>query len=196
MSNRRFIIPSLLAAGFVCNDAKALLMDQEISRNDIAPLIDVFRIQSPAQLAAHRSHQSHGSHGSHRSSSTGYSASPRPLPAPPPARNHDSTPPSTVLPSSPAIATPPPATLLTKPKTDWSTSAKSAPSAADAEQFIEVLKRIQASLYVRGYFTGEVNGAMGPETRSALSKFQMDYKLKVTGTVTPEILNAFNIAPE
>ncbi len=64
------------------------------------------------------------------------------------------------------------------------------------KKFEEILKRVQAALYVYGYYTGAVDGRMGPETRTAISKYQKDYKLPVTGTVTPEVLNAFGIVAQ
>ena len=34
---------------------------------------------------------------------------------------------------------------------------------------------------------------MGPETKAAISRFQKDYKLSITGTITPEVLGALDI---
>jgi His-Xaa-Ser repeat protein HxsA len=62
------------------------------------------------------------------------------------------------------------------------------------EKFKRIVLQVQAALYVYGYYTGPMNGLVGPETKVALSKLQADYGLKVTGTVTPEVLNALGIA--
>jgi peptidoglycan hydrolase-like protein with peptidoglycan-binding domain len=48
------------------------------------------------------------------------------------------------------------------------------------------------SLY--GYYTGAIDGKIGPESKVALAKMQEAYGLKVTGTITPEILNALGIS--
>ncbi|GAB2206280.1 hypothetical protein ROS1_30960 [Roseibium sp. ROS1] len=44
-----------------------------------------------------------------------------------------------------------------------------------------------------GYYNGAIDGIIGSESKAALSKFQSDYGLRVTGTITPEVLNAFGI---
>jgi peptidoglycan hydrolase-like protein with peptidoglycan-binding domain len=38
-----------------------------------------------------------------------------------------------------------------------------------------------------------MDGVVQNETRAAISKLQQDYNLKVTGTVTPELLTALQI---
>lgn len=53
--------------------------------------------------------------------------------------------------------------------------------------------QVQIAMIAFGYYTGEIDGVIGPESRVALSKLQSDYNLKVTGTVTPEVLNALGI---
>ena len=53
---------------------------------------------------------------------------------------------------------------------------------------------MQLALYAYGYYTGQIDGIVGSGTRAALSKMQSDYGLKVTGTVTPEVLDALVIA--
>ena len=41
--------------------------------------------------------------------------------------------------------------------------------------------------------TGLLAGIVGTGTKTALSKFQKDWNLKITGTITPEVLDALNI---
>lgn len=195
MTKGYFIIPSLFAAGFATEDANKL-NDRDSLSDDSgkAPLIDTLRIPHRYNLAAHRSHSSHGSHRSHRSSSGGGYRVPSPavpLITAPPSRNRQSTPPSSVLPSTPAIVPKPNSPTF---ETRASPETQKLPALpGHTEKFQGILKRVQASLYVFGYYTGEVDGKMGPETRSAISKYQNDYKMPVTGTVTPEVLNAFGI---
>ncbi len=44
-----------------------------------------------------------------------------------------------------------------------------------------------------GFFKGEINGVVDGGTREALTKLQSDYRLKATGTITPETLDALRI---
>ena len=99
----------------------------------------------------------------------------RPTPTPAP-RNERSTPPSSILPSSPAIA---PQTFYSEPS---------------ARQIRDIVMRVQLSLKAYGYYDGDIDGTVGPKTRDALKRFQTDYGLKVTGTITPEVLDAFKIS--
>ncbi|WP_246679039.1 peptidoglycan-binding domain-containing protein [Mesorhizobium sp. B1-1-3] len=41
-----------------------------------------------------------------------------------------------------------------------------------------------------GYYNGKLDGIFRPEMRASLTKLQTDYGLKVTGTITPETLDA------
>ncbi|WP_222926955.1 His-Xaa-Ser repeat protein HxsA [Sphingomonas gilva] len=142
-------------------------------------------------LAQHRSHSSHASHSSHRSGSSGRVRAPvytpparkmpkaTPTPSPrPSSRNTRSTPPSSVLPSSPAIA---PSRLFSSPSNDAISS---------------VVRRVQLGLQSYGYYHGAIDGVVGKDTRAALVRFQTDFSLKVTGTITPEVLDAFKIAAQ
>ncbi len=47
---------------------------------------------------------------------------------------------------------------------------------------------VQEALARRGYYTGQVDGVIGPQTRSAIREFQRDNGLAVTGRITPELL--------
>lgn len=59
--------------------------------------------------------------------------------------------------------------------------------------FIDIVKRVQTALYAYGYYTGAIDGIVGTGTRTAISKFQKDWGLSITGTITPEVLDALNI---
>lgn len=192
---RKFLLPSLLAAGFTGGLTEpAIAAAPEVNPDVDPPLVGFFRQQHTYTLAAHGSHSSHGSHGSHsshRSSSGGGTPTPRytaPAPAPAPrytapapapsytpptSQNSDSTPPASILPSPPRVA----------PRVLPGNSAT----------FINIAMQVQTALYAYGYYTGPIDGIIGAESRSALSRFQSDFGLPVTGTITPEVLDAFGI---
>jgi hypothetical protein len=54
----------------------------------------------------------------------------------------------------------------------------------------QVLARVQAGLARRGYYNGLVDGVYGPRTRSALIRFQRDFRLPVTGDIDEFTLEA------
>ena len=191
MKRGRFLIAGLAAAGIMPLPATAQQSPRQSADKantgglSHAVAIDLVARDHYFLLAQHRSHSSHASHASHashRSSSSG-SSSPRVSPPPPPprpaptptpsSRNSRSTPPSSVLPSSPSTA--PRQSLVDDP-------------------FKATVIRVQQGLRAYGYYRGALDGAVGPETRAALVRFQTDYDLKVTGTVTPEVLDALDIS--
>jgi peptidoglycan hydrolase-like protein with peptidoglycan-binding domain len=57
----------------------------------------------------------------------------------------------------------------------------------------EQMKLTQATLRSFGYAPGDINGIMRFETASALSAFQREQGLKVTGQANPETLAALGI---
>ena len=91
----------------------------------------------------------------------------------PPTTQSESVSPSSILPSPQAAA---PRTLP-----------------GNSNKFRKIVQQVQLALYAYGYYTGQIDGIVGTETRAALSKMQSDYGLKITGTVTPETLNALTI---
>ena len=180
MAQRRFLISSLAAAGFLTGGSSApgdVQTGLQLSTSDpglgqLPILGQRARLSHSYILAGHRSHSSHRSHGSHRShssgSSSGYSTYP--------SRNTNSTPPSSVLPSSPSAA----------PKT----------LPGNSDKFRKVVVQVQTALFVRDYYSGGIDGIIGPETKSAISRYQKDANLSITGTVTPELLDALGILAE
>lgn len=184
MSKRKFLVPNLATAGFMAfagSSATASVLPQIDGVDPRKPekpktLAHQFSQDVLQQLAQHRSHSSHGSHSSHRSSSGGSRprSTPTPAPAPKPVapkkQKSNSTPPASILPLSPATA---------QPKT--------------SSKFTETVKRVQSGLYAYGYYTGEIDGIVGTDTKAAITKFQTDFQLNVTGTITPEVLSAFSI---
>lgn len=199
MKKARFLISTLVAAGIapappsLATPVKASLLLDGPDPDDDA-LISRFAQDHGFILAQHRSHSSHASHSSHRSGSSGTVRSPSPAPpvvrtprvtpvpapAPSPTRNTRSNPPSSILPSSPATA---PQPLYTAPS----------PSRSQIEG---VVRQVQMGLIAYGYYEGPADGIVGPKTREALVKFQTDFRLTVTGTITPEVLDAFRISTQ
>ena len=86
----RFIIPSLVAAGFLPAEQAAAIVTPPHNGAKKLSLFDIFKTQHRYTLAGHSSHSSHASHASHashRSSTGGYNFLPAPAPrySPPPA---------------------------------------------------------------------------------------------------------------
>ncbi len=52
---------------------------------------------------------------------------------------------------------------------------------------------VQRELARRGYHPGEVDGVLGPQTRNAISAFQNDQHLPVTGRIDRSVLSALNL---
>ncbi|ACS58911.1 peptidoglycan-binding domain-containing protein [Rhizobium leguminosarum] len=64
----------------------------------------------------------------------------------------------------------------------------------NSNKFRRIVIQVQSGLPAYGYYAGSLTGVVDEDTRAALSQMQKDNKLKVTGTVTTEVLNAFGIA--
>ena len=54
--------------------------------------------------------------------------------------------------------------------------------------------QVQLAMNAFGYYQGTIDGIIGPKSRIALASMQKDFNLRVTGTVTPELLNVLGIA--
>jgi hypothetical protein len=204
MRQTRFLIPSMLAAGFGPHDpAQASLTYVTTTGSDdpnAGILMRAFTQDHEVTLAQHRSHSSHSSHSSHRSGGGGHSshmshtshrsstggydpaytapADPEPLPSPPP-------PPPPPAPVSPLLqrATPPPSDGLP------ALSGRS-------RRFTAIVRRVQLALLAQGFYDGSIDGVVGPSMRSALRRFQESRGLSVTGTITPPTLDALMISSE
>ena len=53
--------------------------------------------------------------------------------------------------------------------------------------------QVQVDLQALGYYQGPITGVVDSATRLALIRFQADWILKGTGTVTPEVVQALKI---
>ena len=78
------------------------------------------------------------------------------MPSTPPStnRNRNSTPPSSVLPNSPGIKLP--------------------NLSGNSEQFKRIVLRVQMMLFAYGFYTGEIDGVAGNDTKLAIAKYQIE----------------------
>lgn len=163
----------------------------------IAPL----NVETPLYIAGHRSHSSHSSHrsssgssghsshsshSSHRSSAGSGSRSY----SPPPSES-----------TSPSSSTPPQTSpsYNSDPLGQPSTPSYTTPSQAELkkQQQIEretLIKRVQLSLSILGYYVGSIDGILGPRTRSAIVRYRWDKGLNRVETIDSELLNSLGIA--
>ena len=188
MKNRIFLIPSLLAAGFVPTKSDAapvgIVSVKELKQVSI---FERLRLHHLFTLAGHRSHSSHSSHSSHRSSSGGSYVAPR-------AVETYRAPAPTYVPSTPSP------TYQAVPNTNTFPAAPSSPRAqplktlpGNSDRFRQIVIQVQTALSAYGYFSGVIDGKIGPDSKVALMKMQEAFNLKVTGTVTPEVLTSLSI---
>ena len=54
--------------------------------------------------------------------------------------------------------------------------------------------RVQIALMTRGYYSGSIDGIMGPISRASLMKYQQANNLRPSGTMSTETLNALGIS--
>jgi His-Xaa-Ser repeat protein HxsA len=185
MKKARFLISSLALTGLGATDpAQAMFTTSMSSGNDDpnrAKLFKIFRQDHAFSLAGHSSHSSHASHASHASSAGGggyYSPTPVYVPTPAPT------------------PTPPPAPLYVTPAPSPKERAAPPPLSGRTERFTSIVRRVQLGLLAYGYYEGTIDGVVNPTMKIALRRFQGDFKLPVTGTVTPEVLDALRISTE
>jgi hypothetical protein len=57
----------------------------------------------------------------------------------------------------------------------------------------DVVADVQSALARKGYYTGEVDGAMGPRSRAAIRAWQADVGLRVTGTLNTATLRSLGL---
>ena len=53
----------------------------------------------------------------------------------------------------------------------------------------------QQQLAREGYYRGQIDGVLGPETRAAIAQFQNNHGLRVTGALTTDTLGALGLRP-
>ena len=207
---KKFLISSLLAAGFF-NIAEAS-SDKNIKIeklenvdliNNSKGLKSIAERNIPFTLMAHSSHGSHGSHVSHssHSSSSHYSSSHSSHASHSShyshysygsvegqmqnysyeykdqgiGRNLNSTPNESILPRSPAIV-------------DTKKNVK-----GNSKEFKVLTQRAQLALYAMGYYSGDIDGLMNNEMISSITKYQNKHNLKVTGSLSDELIAYLDI---
>ncbi len=60
-------------------------------------------------------------------------------------------------------------------------------------QELSLEAEVQFALQQRGYYRGEVDGEIGPETRAAIRHFQFDNELPTTGRIDRELLSSLRL---
>lgn len=55
-------------------------------------------------------------------------------------------------------------------------------------------RQVQQALNQRGYDVGPVDGVMGPQTRRAISQYQRDNNMNVTGRADPQLASALGVS--
>jgi His-Xaa-Ser repeat protein HxsA len=207
MKRRRFLIPSLLAAGLGAHDP-ARAADKEAglapppADPDAGSLARLYSQDHLFTLASHRSHSSHSSHSSgsgggghyshtsHRSSTGGYDGG-----------SYSYDPP--VIPRLPR--TPPsPLPSQTAPQPLFTPFERASPPAGDGlaplsgrtRRFAAIVRRVELALLAQDFYKGPIDGVVTPELRAALRAFQGKRGLEVTGTITPATLDALMVSSQ
>lgn len=206
MRRTRFLVSSLLAAGFTAHqDALAAAFGRATTvPNDPerGTLLGRFAQDHSVTLAQHRSHSSHSSHRSgysgghyshtsHRSSSAGgYYPSYQPAPS--------YVPPRDVEPEPTPTPTPPAYQPLFAPeaRADAPPSDGKPALSGRTKRFKSIVRRVQIALMAQDLYSGAIDGIVGPSLRGALRKFQKDHGLDATGTITPATLDALMVSSE
>lgn len=220
MNKRRFLISSILAAGFGTPDpAHAQFMHATLDNTDdpnAGNLLQQFSQDHYFTLADHRSHSSHSSHSSHRSgygggghyshtshtshrsSAGGYDYDPAPAPAPA-AVPYPSAPPRRATQGATRDA---PAIVSPQPLFGTTDRASAPPPdglpalSGRTQRFASIVRRVQIALLAQDFYSGPIDGTVGAMLRSALRKFQSARGLEVTGTITPATLDALMVSSE
>ncbi len=66
-------------------------------------------------------------------------------------------------------------------------------SATADQQADPTVSAVQSRLAQLGYYHGVVNGLFGPDTRAALTRYQIDHRLSVTASLTTDTLQSLGI---
>jgi peptidoglycan hydrolase-like protein with peptidoglycan-binding domain len=64
------------------------------------------------------------------------------------------------------------------------------PSEGDQNPQLMSMRAVQAALAWRGYYSGRLDGVLGPETREAIRSFQSHQGLPVTGQIDNGLISA------
>jgi hypothetical protein len=66
-------------------------------------------------------------------------------------------------------------------------------SSSDYDGDSQVISQVQSALIKLGYYHGDTTGIIGPRTSTAISNYQRDNGLPITGTVTGEVVHSLNL---
>jgi peptidoglycan hydrolase-like protein with peptidoglycan-binding domain len=58
------------------------------------------------------------------------------------------------------------------------------------------VKKVQETLHDKGYYSGQIDGILGPQTRAGLRQYQKSENLPVTGHVDAETAGKLGVGPE
>jgi hypothetical protein len=58
------------------------------------------------------------------------------------------------------------------------------------------IKKVQESLRAKGYYTGQVDGVLAPQTRAGIRQYQQSESLPVTGRLDAETAGKLGVGPE
>lgn len=216
MTAKRFMIASLLAAGFGHTSAAQDRLAVLSAGNAVEPLDSPFE-QAYSQdhyftLAGHRSHSSHSSHRSssggsssgghyshtshtsHRSSTGGGYDYPT-YPSLPAGPTYDDSSGSSSSSRSSGTTGTSPNSLYASPSTRPSTGTDSGlpPLSGRSERFKKIVCRVQLALSARDFYPGAIDCVVGPQLRAALRRYQSAHGLTETGTITPEVLDSLMV---
>ena len=78
---------------------------------------------------------------------------------------------------------------------DYYTDVELADQGYAAQQADQNVSDVQTDLAQLGYYNGPIDGLFGADTRTALTRYQIDYQLQVTGSLTNETLQSLGLPP-
>lgn len=70
------------------------------------------------------------------------------------------------------------------------------PLPGNSDKFASIVRQVQTALLAYGYYSGQLDGVVDAEMRLAIEKYQSDAGLKVTGTITPQLLDTLRIVAQ
>lgn len=76
---------------------------------------------------------------------------------------------------------------------NYDTASVYAPSSYDNRGSGSIVLEVQVALQNAGYDPGPTDGVFGPSTREAISRYQRDHGLAVTGSITDPVLQALGL---
>ena len=188
MKRSLYAIPSLLVAGLMpvqswsAEDVPETTNKGKSFLDNLGAIVSDISETRTYTMAQHSSHVSHISHQSHQSGfyappmgpGEGYEATSATY-REDGGRNEMSTPRSTILPSSPAIAK----------------KVKILPG--NSKKFKDIVSRLQITLLSRGYDVGEINGEVDAKTIAAIYQYQSRSGLIPTGRITDVTLGSLGL---